>query len=68
MYLVDYIKIQMKFGWFMTLFRLRVEIPKDISPAEPVDNLTPELIETSVGVIVIFDDQSMGVAAERSIC
>jgi len=67
MHLRAYIKIQMKLIAIISLWRLSVEVPEDICPAHPVDNLTPEFVETSVGQIVIFDDQSMGVAAERSI-
>jgi len=47
--------------------RLSVEVPEDINPTHPVNSLSPELIETSMSIIMIFDNQSVSVAAEWSI-
>ena len=46
---------------------LSVEVPEDVCPAHPVDDLTPEFVETSVSQIVIFHHQSVSVTAEGSI-
>lgn len=45
----------------------RVPIPIHVDESKPESHLSPNLVETSVGLVVVFDDVSVSSIAERSV-
>ena len=49
------------------MYLSRVPIPIHVDESKVEANLSPDLVESSVGLVMIFDDISVGAIAEWSI-